>query len=125
MVSLITKTISELLNQVIHLTAKLATAQAENAHLEKSGHCATPAKHGHQASINLTLSGPNSSQDLNVYSKSGQKFDPNGYCLSHGYTVEEAHTSATYCFPKNGHNKLATQLDIKGGQTCNKEWIKG
>ena len=28
-------------------------------------------------------------------------------------------------FPKNGHNKSATRLDINEGQTWNKEWING
>ena len=87
LVALLTKTISELSIQVAHLTAKLATAQAENALLKKSGHRSTPADHGHQASSNSTPSDPNSSQDRNVYPKSGQKFDPNRYCSSHGYKV--------------------------------------
>ena len=52
-------------------------------------------------------------------------FDSNGYCSSHGYKVEEAHTSAVCRFPKNGHNKLYTQLYIKGGQTWNNKWING
>ena len=55
---------------------------------EKSVHCSTPAKLGHRASRNSTPSDPNSSQDRNVYSKSWQKFDPKGYCSSHGYKVE-------------------------------------
>ena len=49
--------------------------------------------------------------------------DPNRYCSSRGYKVEESHTSATFRFPKYGHNILARRMDIKGGQTCNKEWI--
>ena len=60
-----------------------------------------------------------------MYSKIGQKFDPNGYYSFHSYKVEEAHTSVTCRFPKNGYKKLATRLDIKGGQTRNKEWING
>ena len=52
-------------------------------------------------------------------------FDPNGYCSSHGYKVEESHTSATCRFPRNGHNKSYTRLDIKGGKMWNKEWING
>ena len=35
-VALLTKTISELSSQVVLLTAKLATAQAENARMKKS-----------------------------------------------------------------------------------------
>ena len=125
LVALLTKTISELSSQVAHLTAKLATAQSENARIKKSGHQSTAAEHGHQASSNLTPPDPTSSQDQNVYSRSGQKFDPNGYFSSHGYNVEEAHTFATYRFPNNGHNKSATRLDIKGGKIWNKEWING
>ena len=37
--------------------------------------------------------------------------------------MEELHTSATCRFPNNDHNKSATQLDIKGGKTSNKECI--
>ena len=81
---------------------------------EKLGHCSALDEHGHQASRNSTPSDLNSNQDRNVYSKSGQKIDPNGY------KVEEAHTSATCRFPNNGHSKLATLMNIKGGKTCNK-----
>ena len=94
-VALITKTISELSSQVVLLTAKLATAQEENARIKKPGHQSTTAGHGHQASSNKTPSETNPPQDCNLYSQSGQRFDPNGYCSSHGYNVEESHTSAT------------------------------
>ena len=124
-VPLLTKTISELSTQVATLSAKLATAQSENAWLEKLGHRSILAEHSHRASRNSTLSDPNSNQDHNVYSKSRQKFDPNGYCSYHGYKVEEAHTSETFCFSNNGYNKLATRMDIKGFQTWNKECING
>ena len=40
-VALLTKTISELSDQVALLTAKLATAQAENAQMKKSGQKST------------------------------------------------------------------------------------
>ena len=60
-VALLTKTISELSSQFTHLTAKLTTAQAENARLKKSGHRSTPAEHGHRASSNSTPSDPTSS----------------------------------------------------------------
>ena len=52
-------------------------------------------------------------------------FDPNGCCSSHGYKVEESHTSATCRFPRNVHNKSYTRLDITGGKMWNKEWING
>ena len=123
LVALIMKRISELLIQIPNLTSKLVTTQIENARLKNSGHHSTPSEHGHWASRNLTPSDPNSSQEQNVFSKSGQKFDPNEYCCSHGYKVEEAHTCKTCCFPNNVHNKLAKRLEIKVGKTWNKEWI--
>ena len=85
--ALLTKTISELSSQVALLTAKLATAQAENAQMKKSGQQSTTAGHGHRASNNTSPSDLNPSQDRNLYSWSGQKFDPNEYCSSHGYKV--------------------------------------
>ena len=124
-VALLTKTISEISIQVATLTAKLTIAQSENARLEKLVHRLAPDEHGHRAYRNPNPSDQNSTQDRNVYSKSGQKFDPNGYCSSHGYKVEELHTSETCRFPENVHNKLETRLDIKGGKTWNKEWING
>ena len=62
---------------------------------EKSGHRSTTAEHGHWASSNSTPSDTTSSQDRNLDSRSGHKFDPNRYFSSHGYKVEEAHMSVT------------------------------
>ena len=127
-VALLTKTILDLSSQVLLLTAKLATvqaAQAENARMKKSGQQSTTAGHGHRASSNTTLLETNTSQDRNLYSCSGQRFDPNGYCSSHGYKVEESHTSATCRFPNSTHNKSATRLNIMGGKTWNKDWTNG
>ena len=115
-VALLTKTISELSGQVALLTEKLATAQAENARMKKSGHQSTTAGHGHRASRNTTPSEPNPSQYQDLYSRSGHRFDPNGSCSSQGYKVEESHASATCHFPSNGHNKSANQLNIIGGK---------
>ena len=39
--------------------------------------------------------------------------------------MDEARTPETCSFPENGHNRLATGIDIKGGQTWNKDWING
>ena len=124
-VVLLTKTISDLSGQVAILTAKLATVQAKNARMKKSGHQATTDGHGNRASRNTTPSEPNPNQDRNLYSQSGQRFDPNGYCSSHGYKVEESHTSATCRFPSNGHNKSDTRLNIMGEKTWNKGWTNG
>ena len=78
-VALLTKTISELSSQVALLTAKLATWQAENARMKKYGQQSTTAGHGYRASSNTTPSETNTPQDCNLYSRSGQRFDPNGY----------------------------------------------
>ena len=93
-VALLTKMISELSSQVALLTAKLATAQVENVRMKKSGQQSTTAGKGHRESSNTNLLETKKSQDHNLYSRSGQRFDPNGYCSSHGYKVEESHTSA-------------------------------
>ena len=119
-VALLTKTISELSVQVALLTSKLSTEQAENAQMKKSGQQSTTAGHGHRASSNTTPSEPNPSQDRNLYSRSGQRFDLNGYCSSHGYKVEESHMPTTCRFPSYGHNKSDTRLNIMGGKTWNK-----
>ena len=95
LVALLTTTISELSGQVALLTEKLATVQAENARMKKLGQKSTTARHGHWESRNMTPSDPNPSQYQNLYYRSGQRFDPNGYCSSHGYKVEESHTLAT------------------------------
>ena len=124
-VALLTKTISDLSGQVALLTETLATAQSEKARMKKSGHQTTTDRHWHRASSNTTSSEPNPRQDRNLYSWSRQRFDPNGYCNPHGYKVEESHTSATCRFTSNGHKKSATQLNIMGGKTWNREWING
>ena len=124
-VALLTKTISGLSSHVAHANEGYKTAQAENARIKKSGHQSITARHRHWVSRNSGPLDPTSIQDRNVYSRSGQRFDPNGYCSSHDYKVEESHTSATCRFPSNGHNKSATRLGIKGGKMWNKEWING
>ena len=79
LVALLTKTISELSGQVAPLTSKHATAQAENAQMKRSVKQSTTAGHGYQASSNSNPSNPNPSQDQNLYSQSGQRFNPNVY----------------------------------------------
>ena len=67
-VALLTKTMSELSGQFVVLMAKLATAQANNAWMKKSGQQSTTARHGHWASSNKTLLEPNPFQDIDLYS---------------------------------------------------------
>ena len=93
--------------------------------MKKSGKQSTTAGYGHWESRNTTPSETNPSWDCNLYSRSRQRFDPTGYCSSHGYKVEESHTSATCRFPSNGHNKSAMRLNIVGRNTWNNECING
>ena len=67
-VALLTKTISELSSQVALLTEKLATEQAENARMNKSGQQAATAGHGHRVSSNTTPLETKPPQDCNLYS---------------------------------------------------------
>ena len=78
-------------------------------------HSLAPSKHGYEASNNNTPSDQTLHQYRNVYSRSGYKFKPNGYFSTHMFKVEEDRTSATCRYLGNGHNKLATQLNTKGG----------
>ena len=122
-VALLTKTIADLSTQVSNLTANLETAQSEKSRLKISVHCLAPANHGHRLANLQSPSDQNLLRDRSVYSRSGKKFDRNGYCSSHGFEVKESHTYGTCRYPVGGHNKLAMRMDTKGGNTCNKDWI--
>ena len=74
LVALLMKKILEISSQVATLTVKLATAQSENACMEKLGHRSAPAEHRYRASNNQTLSNKTLHQYHNVYSRSGHKF---------------------------------------------------
>ena len=77
-VALLTKTVSELSSQVALLTIKISKAQAENARMKKSGQQSTTAGHEHRSYNKKTPLETNPPQDCNLYSRSGQRFDPNG-----------------------------------------------
>ena len=66
---------------------------------EKLVHRSATAEHGHCASSNLTLSNQSLLQNRNVYWRREHKFDPNGYWSSHGFKLEESHTSPTRPYP--------------------------
>jgi hypothetical protein len=46
---------------------------------------------------------------------------PNNYCCTHGYKVDNTHTSLSCNFPKQGHKREATRADNMGGSQANKE----
>ena len=79
LVALLTKTIADLSSQVTNLTTKLATAQSENACLKRSGHHLDQDNHGYRSANVGAPSDHNPLRDRNIYSESGQKFDPNVY----------------------------------------------
>ena len=115
-VALLTKIIAELTTQVTSLTAKKLTTQSENARFKKSIH--RMANTGASAKLTPTC-------EQTIYAKSRQKFDPNRYCSSHGFKVEETHTSVTCLYPLDEHKKFATRLDTNGRKQWNKYCING
>ena len=50
------------------------------------------------------------------------RFDPNGYCWSHGYKVIPNHNSKNCTDKKKGHNDNATRFNPMGGSQANKGW---
>ena len=114
----------ELSIQVITLTSKLETVQSETSCLERYRHSLANAgslsNHRHSSANLGDPSNQNLLRDRNIYSRIGQNFDPNRYFSSHVFKVKETHTYATCRYLLDGHNKLATRLDNKGGKTWNK-----
>ena len=54
-----------------------------------------------------------------------KKYDPTGYCWSHGYMLGKTHTLETCIKKKEGHKDKATRASIKGGRTFNSGWEVG
>jgi hypothetical protein len=50
------------------------------------------------------------------------KWDPNGYCWTHGYKVTKNHNSKTCKTRKEGHQEDATRANTMGGSTENINW---
>ena len=67
----------------------------------------------------------NNNNNNNNVDKSGRNFNPNGYCFSHGFKVEENHASNNCNRQCEGHDGTTTRMDIKGGKQWNKDWING
>ena len=55
-------------------------------------------------------------------SASSSKFEPGGYCWTHGYKVSKGHSSATCSNKSDGHKDTATRANIMGGSKRNKDW---
>ena len=80
--AMLTKTIAELSTQVTTLTAKLATAKAENACLKRSRNFSANAGDPDNQVYRSVTVGPPSDQNLlrnrNIYSRSGKSLTPTG-----------------------------------------------
>ena len=90
------------------LTTSLASEKATNAKLLD-----IISKAGLKASHVPTPSGGNG----NV-----PRWEPTGYCWSHGFRVSRNHTSMTCKFPKEGHQVTATRANTMGGCEDSKTW---
>lgn len=55
-------------------------------------------------------------------SSTSSKWDPNGYCWTHGYKVTKNHNSKTCKTRKEGHQEDATRANTMGGSTENINW---
>lgn len=55
-------------------------------------------------------------------SSTASKWNPNGYCWSHGYKVTKNHNSNTCRTRKDGHKEEATRANTMGGSTENINW---
>ena len=74
------------------------------------------------AKAGLRATGNNQTGGGSGGSGTSTKYDPNGYCWSHGYKVSKNHNSATCKTRKPGHQEGATRNNIMGGCEDNKQW---
>ena len=95
----LTATITELTNQVRHLSQQLAASQSTVAHLRRQN----PA---HTATDDTTVTTSN---------RRRQPRDSGTYCWTHGYCVHRDHTSGTCTNKAAGHKDNATKTDTMGG----------
>ena len=103
-ITLLTKAIAELTTQVTSLIAQIPTVKSDNA-------CAL--KTGYRLAHTGSTADRNPTRDLNIYLKSIQKFDPNRYCSSRGFKVEETQTSTIYIRPLDEHNNWRRKLIVR------------
>ena len=131
-VSLLSKTIAELTKQIATLTTKLDSANTTIISLQGGGGNRT-GRGNRDRGRNDSGGGNNNNgggggenkSDRNVWSRSGRKFNTNGYCHSHGFKVEEDHHSGNCTRRCEGHDATATRMNTKGGKQWNKDWING
>ena len=68
------------------------------------------------------LAGSGHTQRPSPAHSSTPKWDPKGYCHTHGYRVTIGHNSKTCRYKKHGHQDEATRQNTMGGNQDNKAW---
>ena len=63
-----------------------------------------------------------SNNNLGVGDGNSTRWDPNGYCWSHGYRVTKHHNSKNCRYRKDGHQVEATRANTMGGSVENIHW---
>ena len=118
--SLLSKNTAEITSQIATLTKNLDTANKTIIVLKSGGN------RGRGSGAGAGNHNNNDTTDKsyrNVWSRTGRKFDTNGYCSSHGFKVEEEHNSDNCTNECDGNNTTATRMNTKGGIQWNKDWI--
>jgi len=125
-VSLLSKTITELTSQIATLTKNLDTANKTIIVLKSGGNRGGGGgRSSGPGTGNRNNNDATDKSDRNVWSRTGQKFDINGYCSSHVFKVEEEHNSGNCTKQCEGHDTTVTRMNTKGGKQWNKDWING
>ena len=78
------------------------------------------SKAGLKATGSTQTGGGNNSSSSSGGGGTTSKYDPNGYCWSHGYKVSKNHNSKTCKTGKPGHQEGVTCNNIMGGCEDNK-----
>ena len=65
---------------------------------------------------------PAASAAKNAPRSASSKFEPCGYCWTHGYKLTKGHSSATCSNKADGHKDTATRANTMGGSKRNKDW---
>ena len=120
-VNLLTKTISDLTSQIATLTKNLDSANTTIIALQGG----TSHRNHRSGNRRGGGGGDTNKSDRNIWSRSGRKFDTNGYCHSHGFKVEEGHNSSNCTRRCEGHDATATRMNTKNGKQWNKDWVNG
>ena len=113
-VAQLTETVATLTLHLNQTQDKLNTANAEIARLKQT----TP----HQTGATGTGTDAGTKRAARLARQAAKVWTKGGYCHSHGFKVEEGHSSDSCRKRTAGHNTAATRADIMGGSQWNKGW---